>query len=59
MARQSKKTETTPTLGFEAKLWVNATALRKNMEVTEHKHAVLGLVFLKCCAASCERDTAV
>ena len=59
MPKNLKETDTTANLGSEAKLWVAATALRNNMEVTEHKYAVLGLVFLKCCAASCERDTAV
>ena len=59
MARQSKKTDTTRSLGFEAKLRPTAPALRNNMEVTERKYALLGLVFLKCCTASCERDTTV
>ena len=34
-------------LGFEAKLWAAADALRNNMDAAEDKHAVLGLIFLK------------
>jgi type I restriction enzyme M protein len=34
-------------LGFEAKLWAAADALRNNMDVAEYKHVVLGLIFLK------------
>ncbi len=33
--------------GLEAKLWSAADALRDNMEASEYKHVVLGLVFLK------------
>ena len=47
MARQSKKTDTTANLGFEAKLWAAADALRNNMDAAEYKHVVLGLIFLK------------
>src|ERR1044071_58237 len=35
------------TLGFEAKLWAAADALRNNMDAAEYKHVVLGLIFLK------------
>src|SRR5215831_15834327 len=35
------------TLGFEAKLWASADALRNNMDAAEYKHVVLGLIFLK------------
>jgi len=35
------------TLGFEAKLWQAADALRNNMDAAEYKHVVLGLLFLK------------
>ena len=35
------------TLGFEAKLWKTADKLRNNMDATEYKHIVLGLIFLK------------
>jgi len=34
-------------LGFEAKLWQAADALRGNMDAAEYKHVVLGLIFLK------------
>src|SRR5437016_8837344 len=35
------------TLGFEAKLWAAADALRNNMDAAEYKHVVLGLIFRK------------
>ncbi len=34
-------------LGFEAKLWAAADALRGNLDAAEYKHVVLGLIFLK------------
>jgi type I restriction enzyme M protein len=34
-------------LGFEAKLWAAADALRNNMDAAEYKHVVLSLIFLK------------
>jgi type I restriction enzyme M protein len=34
-------------LGFEAKLWEAADALRSSMDSAEYKHVVLGLIFLK------------
>jgi len=34
-------------LGFEAKLWQAADALRGSMDASEYKHIVLGLIFLK------------
>ena len=34
-------------LGFEAKLWLAADKLRSNMDASEYKHVVLGLIFLK------------
>lgn len=34
-------------VGFEAKLWAAADALRNNMDAAEYKHVVLGLIFLK------------
>jgi type I restriction enzyme M protein len=37
----------TANLGFEAKLWATADALRNNMDAAEYKHVVLGLIFLK------------
>jgi type I restriction enzyme M protein len=35
------------TVGFEAKLWQAADALRNNMDAAEYKHVALGLIFLK------------
>jgi type I restriction enzyme M protein len=39
--------KTAATLGFEAKLWQAADALRGSMDAAEYKHVVLGLIFLK------------
>ncbi len=50
MAREKKpRTESNKgaTLGFEAKLWAAADALRGSMDPGEYKHVVLGLIFLK------------
>ncbi|MEX0958521.1 MAG: class I SAM-dependent DNA methyltransferase [Burkholderiales bacterium] len=51
MARQKKNTNANKSnganLGFEAKLWAAADALRNNMDAAEYKHVVLGLIFLK------------
>lgn len=44
---KSKNSDTTANLGFEAKLWATADALRNNMDAAEYKHVVLGLIFLK------------
>src|SRR5260221_3072493 len=44
---KSKNNNTTATIGFEAKLWAAADALRNNMDAAEYKHVVLGLIFLK------------
>jgi len=35
------------TVGYEAKLWEMADALRGSMDAAEYKHVVLGLIFLK------------
>jgi len=43
----ARKNDTTANLGFEAKLWAAADALRNNMDAAEYKHVVLGLIFLK------------
>ena len=34
-------------LGFEEKLWKTADKLRSNMDASQYKHVVLGLIFLK------------
>jgi len=52
VAKSKKATEkngngTAANLGFEAKLWAAADALRNNMDAAEYKHVVLGLIFLK------------
>lgn len=43
----AKKSNNGANLGFEAKLWLAADKLRGNMEPSEYKHVVLGLIFLK------------
>jgi type I restriction enzyme M protein len=46
--KAAKKDEgKTGSLGFEDKLWQAADTLRNNMEPSEYKHVVLGLLFLK------------
>src|SRR5712691_7683920 len=48
MAKAKRKgNDTGANLGFEAKLWEAADALRNNMDAAEYKHVVLGLIFLK------------
>jgi len=47
MAKPRKSNDTAANLGFEAKLWATADALRNNMDAAEYKHVVLGLIFLK------------
>ena len=53
MAKKAKQTSatkangSTANLGFEAKLWAAADALRNNMDAAEYKHVVLGLIFHK------------
>src|SRR5436189_515765 len=44
---KAKKNDTAAALGFEAKRWAAADALRNNMDAAEYKHVVLGLIFLK------------
>ena len=44
---KAKSSDTSAPLGFEAKLWAAADALRNNMDAAEYKHVVLGLIFLK------------
>jgi type I restriction enzyme M protein len=47
MAKVKRGKDSTANLGFEAKLWQAADALRNNMDAAEYKHVVLGLIFLK------------
>ncbi len=44
---RSSGDKTSANLGFEAKLWLTADKLRNNMDASEYKHVVLGLIFLK------------
>ncbi|HLP29452.1 MAG TPA: class I SAM-dependent DNA methyltransferase, partial [Candidatus Didemnitutus sp.] len=47
-ARSSKSgSSSTANVGFEATLWQAADKLRSNMDASEYKHVVLGLIFLK------------
>jgi type I restriction enzyme M protein len=41
------RTGSSANLGFEAKLWAAADALRNNIDAAEYKHVILGLIFLK------------
>jgi type I restriction enzyme M protein len=34
-------------VGFEKQLWASADILRGNIDASEYKHVVLGLIFLK------------
>jgi type I restriction enzyme M protein len=43
MAKKTVNKAATTNLGFEAKLWAAADALRNNMDAAEYKHVVLGL----------------
>src|SRR5947209_12270580 len=45
--RTARNTDTAASLGFEAKLWQAADALRNNMDAAKYKHVVLGLIFIK------------
>jgi type I restriction enzyme M protein len=48
--KKTKKAKTADhdgSLGFEATLWASADKLRSNMDASEYKHVVLGLIFLK------------
>jgi hypothetical protein len=35
---QTRKNDSTVTIGFEAKLWLTADKLRNNMDAAEYKH---------------------
>ena len=49
MARPKKNVtqENTATIGFEEHLWTAADKLRGNMDASEYKNVILGLIFLK------------
>ncbi len=51
MANRKNKTDapepTSSTVGYEARLWQMADALRGSMEAAEYKHVVIRLIFLK------------
>ena len=49
------KKDTAANLGFEAKLWAAADALRNNMDAAEYKQIVLGLI-LSLCRFSGQKD---
>ena len=67
MARPRKKTRETATaknsnganLGFEAQLFLAADKLRRNLEPSDYKHVVLGLIFLKHISSAFETKRAV
>ena len=37
----------TATIGFEQQIWKAADILRGNIDASEYKHVILGLIFLK------------
>jgi type I restriction enzyme M protein len=45
--KQKEKKNNGANLGFEQKLWQAADKLRGNMDASDYKHVVLGLIFLK------------
>ena len=48
MSTQSSDTgTTTATIGFEQQIWRAADILRGNIDASEYKHVILGLIFLK------------
>lgn len=47
MANGNGNGKTTADIGFEQKIWAAADILRGNMDASEYKHVVLGLIFLK------------
>jgi type I restriction enzyme M protein len=46
-AAKSAKNGNGANLGFEAQLFLAADKMRKNLEPSDYKHVVLGLIFLK------------
>ncbi len=45
--RKSAKDANGATLGFKQTLWQAADKIRGHMDLSEYKHVVLGLIFLK------------
>ena len=45
--KKADKATNGASLGFEAQLFLAADKLRKNLEPSDYKHVVLGLIFLK------------
>ena len=43
----AKKTDNTANIGFEEQIWKAADKLRGNIDASEYKNVVLGLIFLK------------
>lgn len=43
----AKNAQNTSEIGFESQIWAAADVLRGNMDASEYKHIVLGLIFLK------------
>ena len=46
-AKKNATTDNTATVGFEEHLWTAADKLRGNMDASEYKSVILGLIFLK------------
>ena len=42
-----KKNDNTAEIGFEEQIWKAADKLRGNIDASEYKNVVLGLIFLK------------
>jgi len=63
MARAKKNTSKNnnngANLGFEAKLWQAADAMRGSMDAAEYKHVALGLIFLKYISDAFEEQYAI
>ncbi len=47
MAKTKAKENNTANIGFEKQIWDSACILRGNMDASEYKHVILGLIFLK------------
>src|SRR5436190_2347953 len=55
----AKKNGNSGDLGFEGKLWQAADKLRGNMDASDYKHVVLGLIFLKYISDAFEERRAI